>query len=138
VVAEEAEVDGMTRIEQIEALLAAATPGPWHYDGMHDEITTEVKGNYWLIMSECRNATNEAPIDEFGHQFSPDFDLIANAPADLQFLLDRERVLMEALTDALEGLAEMHSYVDPYFSEKWGLHHYIDRARAALAEEAAP
>jgi hypothetical protein len=125
----------MTRIEDIEARLAAATPGPWHYDGMHDEITTEVAGNYWLIMSECRSAPNEAPRDEFGHQFSPDFELIANAPADLRWLLDRERALRDALRNFARESTDLEG-LEPgrLFFLSVG---EILEARAALSEEAA-
>jgi len=41
--------------------------------------------------------------------------------------------LAAALTDALEGMEEMLSYVPEYFVDKHALNHYIPRARAALA-----
>lgn len=76
------------QLSEIAARCAAATPGPWAYDGAHDEITTPYsETGYWLICSECRTAPNEAPVDIFGHQFSPDFDFIAHARTDVSALL---------------------------------------------------
>lgn len=86
------------QLSEIKARCDAATPEPWAYDGMHDEITTPNRdGDYWLIFSECRTAPNDAPMDNFGHQFSPDFDFIAHARADVPALLAEIARLREAL-----------------------------------------
>lgn len=65
--------------EQLE-LCRQATPGPWEYDGMHNEIVTPAadSGQYWLIVSECRSAPDQtAEQDQFGHMFDANFALIA-------------------------------------------------------------
>jgi len=68
-------------VEKYEAMAEAATVGPWGYDGQHDEITSDNPNapDYWLIVSQCRTAPDEAPVDEFGHQYSPDLALMAAA-----------------------------------------------------------
>lgn len=47
---------------------------------------------------------------------------------------ERERRLIAALGDALDGMEDMIGYVPEYFQEKWGHREYIDRAEAVLAE----
>jgi hypothetical protein len=44
------------------------------------------------------------------------------------------RRLRRALTDALEGLEEMASYVPEYFAQKWDHADYIKRAKEALVD----
>ncbi len=82
----------MTRLADIKARLAAATPGPWRYDGMHNEIarpTAEAEERYWLIVSECRSAPDQTrhPTDQFGHAFDANFDLIAHMREDMALLV---------------------------------------------------
>ena len=46
--------------------------------------------------------------------------------------------LRAALDDALEGLEEMLPYVPEYYRVKWDHQGYIDRAKAALEQNANP
>ena len=81
----------MTKQElvEIEHRLAAITPPPWKYDGMHNEITTPQGDSYWLIVSECRNVPDQRFVqDQFGHQFDANFDFIAHAPDDIRRLIE--------------------------------------------------
>jgi len=73
-----------------------ATPEPWEYDGMHNEIVTPREDNYWLIISECRSAPDqEYQCDKFGHQYDANFAFIAEARQALPYWLQRVRELEE-------------------------------------------
>ena len=76
-------------ITEARELCAAATPGPWGYDGMHNEV--HCHEDYFLIVSELRESPHEELLDEFGHTYNPNFALIA-----------RSRSLIPELADALE------------------------------------
>lgn len=61
-------------------LCQKATPGPWEYDGMHNEIHTPQGEEYFLIISECRAAPDQEFIcDSFGHHYDNNFAFIAAA-----------------------------------------------------------
>lgn len=60
------------RIAQIEERLAAATPGPWQQDLIHDQ-TYEIRADGYLVAETWDRA--------------PDATLIAHAPSDLAWLL---------------------------------------------------
>lgn len=82
-------------LTEIEALCQAATPGPWEYDGQHNEITTPSKDSpYWLVLSESRSAPDqEFPVDDFGHHFDANFAFIAAARTAIPRLIAEVRRL---------------------------------------------
>lgn len=80
--------DHAARLASIEARLDAATPGPWEFDE-----TTSI-----IDAGEVSVAHVHITHDDSG---SANADLIAHAPADLRYLLDRVREL-EKTVDALE------------------------------------
>jgi hypothetical protein len=85
------------QLAELEALANAATPGPWNYDGMHDEIIAPRSGDYWIVLSECRTAPDETPVDRFGHQFCHDFAFIAASRAAVPELIAEVRRLRDLL-----------------------------------------
>jgi hypothetical protein len=88
---------------KLKELEAKATKGPWEYDGMHNEITTPRGDSYWLLVSECRNAPDQAcQLDDFGHGDDKNFELIAKSRNALPAFLALPALLAEAL-DALDG-----------------------------------
>ena len=80
-------------ITEARELCSKATPGPWGYDGMHNEV--HCHEDYFLIVSELRESPHEELLDEFGHTYNPNFALIA-----------RSRSLIPELCDALEKAEE--------------------------------
>ena len=79
-------------ITEARELCEKATPGPWGYDGMHNEIHAPHGDEYFLIMSELREHPGEKILDEYGHSYNANFALIA-----------RSRTLIPELCDALEN-----------------------------------
>ncbi len=74
-------------LSRLSEICEAATPGPWEYDGQHFEIHAPHSEGYWVIVSEECDAPNDAPVDEFGHQYSPDYAFIAAARTAMPRLL---------------------------------------------------
>jgi hypothetical protein len=75
-------------LKEWRRLEAAASPGPWEYDGQHYEITTPKGEWYWLIMSECRSAPDQTcQADEYGHKYDGNFAFIAAARTAVPVLL---------------------------------------------------
>jgi hypothetical protein len=96
----------MKRIDEIESRAAAATRGPWIYDGMHNEICApESPDKYFLITGELRSHPNEKIIDEYGHSYNPDFDFVANAGEDIPWLIKEYRKVAKE-RDAYKAKAE--------------------------------
>ena len=85
-----------SRIEEIEARLAAADQGQWRMDDtvLGTYILSGGYGKVWPIIAKCSH--------------EPDADLIANAPADLRWLTSEVRRLREALSEItrVTGLAD--------------------------------
>jgi hypothetical protein len=103
----------MDIIDEMRVLLKKITPGPWRYDGMHNEITTPRGEFYWLIVSECRPAPDQAyHEDEFGHQYDANFDFIARAPDGVRALLDRQIVLDNEIAVTNAENAKLRSAVE--------------------------
>jgi len=76
-------------ITEARELCAAATPGPWEYDGMHPEINAP--SDWGMIISLLRQHPGDQILDDYGHAYNPNFELIA-----------RSRTLIPELCDALE------------------------------------
>ena len=101
-------------LTELERLNTKRTPGEWHYDGQHNEITTPRGGDYWLIVSECRSAPDQwYPIDEFGHSYDANFAFIAACSRDVPKMLETIEALRKALPSADE-LRKEAAYL------KWG------------------
>jgi len=75
-------------MKKLRELLAKAVPGEWHYDGMHDEITSNQAKNYWVANDICIDEVCEREYDQFGHSYSPTLDLICAMHNALPELLD--------------------------------------------------
>ena len=80
-------------LEQIEARANAATPGPWDYDGMHNEIHAYVAKEAWLIICDEYVVGDGPTLDEFGHHENANFRFIAHARADIPRLIAEVRAL---------------------------------------------
>ena len=96
----------MRDLEDIKRDCEAAVPGPWHYDGMHYEITSSRaetgaheggdRTGYWIILSECQTRPGEYACDQFGHEYDPTFAFIAHAREDvLALIAEVERLRVE-------------------------------------------
>jgi hypothetical protein len=84
------------------ALCDKATPGPWKYDGMHNEIQTPRGETYWLIVSECRSAPDQEHPDD--PQYDANFDFIAMAREALPFWIARAEKMEKALERACKHI----------------------------------
>jgi hypothetical protein len=87
-------------LSRLSEICEAATPGPWEYDGQHFEIHAPHNDNYWVIVSEECDAPNDAPVDEFGHQYSPDYAFIAAARTAMPRLLAEVKALRRVADEA--------------------------------------
>lgn len=67
----------MSRIEEIEARLEAATPGPWEFS----------LGRDWEITANGGSLDYVASVSDHGDQSDHDAVFIANAPEDIAYLL---------------------------------------------------
>jgi hypothetical protein len=92
------------------ALCDKATPGPWEYDGMHNEIQTPRGETYWLIVSECRSAPDQGYPDD--PQYDANFDFIAMARGALPYWINRavaaEKEIAELMADLQERDQALH------------------------------
>jgi hypothetical protein len=85
-----------TRIDEIKARLAAATPAPWSWEA-GDSVIEGPRGGALVYVAEYANLnTVQAQGEDFS---SADATLIANAPADIAFLLAK-----------IEELEKQHEY----------------------------
>jgi hypothetical protein len=126
-----------SELREIEARLKATQPGPWQYDGMHNEITTPQGESYWLIVSECRKSPSEVQTDQFGHYFDANFDFIAHAPDDIRRLLDTVRELStmkKTLERALKLACENIGLRDDIEPFSFDPAEYIEQAEKELEE----
>lgn len=84
---------------EIEARCKAATPGPWEYDGMHNEIQCpQSEDSYWLIVSESRSAPDQAQ-KQTNSFFDANYAFIAAARSDVPALVAEVRRLCDALSE---------------------------------------
>ena len=96
------------RLDEIQARLSAATPGPWAFDGTEIDTAPDPEGDTpWKSIMECR-------VDCMSYCYggsvamdigADDRALIQSAPADLAYLLAELRKAHEALARA-EALAD--------------------------------
>lgn len=141
----------MSRIDEIELRLAAATPGPWR-EGRHDmqsyhPITAEHYTNIYVDGTMVDGASgNVIPrviaraVDDPGEPDAKnnkaDAAFIANAPADLRYLLGE----VKRLREALEAIRD-HKLRYWFGDGKGGIHYtngldfVRDIATAALLDE---
>jgi hypothetical protein len=77
--------DPMSRVEEIRARLAAATPGPWSSGTKQSDTVVSLNPDVPVSTDEA-NWYGGAFIGE--SMRSADQDLVANCPGDLDYLLD--------------------------------------------------
>lgn len=94
----------MKRLDEIEARLSAAAPGPWEV-----KLVTDYKGNVvnhagytypasvGPIEAEADGCGCCSTVGRFLEAEDADLALVANAPADLRYLLDFAKAAKEAL-----------------------------------------
>ena len=102
----------MTRIEDIQNRLSAATPGPWEVDELGDVATVpEFDLHRFDIMPETIARTELRKEDGA---------FIANAPADVSYLLAELRKAREAVADAkAEALEEAAALAASEQQHQW-------------------
>lgn len=118
------------RTEEIRTRLAAATPGPWH--AWDRGIGWEVHEGDGCAQRMCMEINSE-----FRETFrAGDAALIANAPADLAYLLGRIEALegknaaLEAVVDAARKLV---TRIEAEGGHGYAVHELTTATRAALA-----
>lgn len=103
------------QLAELERLHAAATPPPWEYDGMHNEICTpKDKDEYWLIISECRSAPDQELKDDLGHGIDANFASIAALHNHFPALLRRMREAERERDEAEQEVEELKTNADEY------------------------
>ena len=112
------------RLNEIQARLSAATPGPWEH-GHHWDSSEWIKGGI--------GGRKFRPASDTTYEWLPtsaDAEFIANAPADVAFLLAELRKARESL-ERVEGLT-----LDPeHYDSRGPSNGYVsvDDIRAAVA-----
>ena len=107
-----------SRETEIQARLDAATPGPWSWRGGYPQIVTG--GDGVTVVADTYTGL-DFPASEA--------DLIANAPADLAYLLAENAAKQARIDKALAVVNEAEDI--PY--EGWAID--MDALRAALTDE---
>lgn len=108
------------RVEEIRDRLAKATPGPWEKEGKDFDFVVRTETNKYLKGYGIRCGEKDA-------------DLIANAPQDLAYLLER----CEKMREALKFYADTRSWQDTNGDDSWDSPTHCDNgdcAREALKE----
>jgi hypothetical protein len=135
----------MSRIQEIEARLAKATPHPW---GVYYERGTwrvysvprgkgELRGETHIVPEYGKVAwPNEGGVEFMGCALgaTPDADLIAHAPADLRYLLDRVAELASELERTRQERDNCHSHFAALQKAHRERHDELNRLRAALEQ----
>ena len=131
----------MTRLDEIHARLDAATPGPWEWAG--------ASGDCVFVGDHCQtdHGWKHAPcfdvepsvVGSWGYDADgvtmtiPDATLIAAAPADLRYLLERVRMLESVAGTATRALTWADESMT-YKEFRDAAHIALDVLRAALTE----
>lgn len=103
------------RLDEIQARLSAATPGPWKAQNLEQEHGHG--GIFWVSVDRPDEIKTVAEVDanddgvEAIWRFA-DAEFIANAPADIAFLLAELRKAREALGRVEEVAARLHWEAD--------------------------
>ena len=90
----------------LEQIAFAATPGPWEYDGMHNELTAPwAVGEYWLLASELRTHPGEViSKDNLGHENNANFKHMASFhPGTAMKLLNMIRAMRREIDELRRG-----------------------------------
>ncbi len=115
------------QLETFEEHLARAREWP----AIDTLVPSDQGGRFHAVRVISLSSRTAASFDSEGHR---DFFLLA--PGDIAALIALARRLAVALDEAVEGEEVMLAHVDPVALERWGLHEYPERGRAALG--AAP
>jgi hypothetical protein len=118
--------DKRPRLKSIRERLDAATPGPWHFDIGNFEVE-KVPCRAHICFVENRA---ERPRES---DYIADGELIANAPSDLQYLLDLYEQL-KADADKLVEALSIYAALEKSCTEIAGEPFHGDLATKALAE----
>lgn len=125
----------MTRLQDIRARLAAATPGPWTWDRSNEKdewgdcgphlVSVETEHHVWTHPATGAKREYDIPVHQIitasGFDASSigvenaDADLIAHAPADLA-----------ALTAALDAVLSLHRDYEGFCGDCGGRMDFID------------
>jgi hypothetical protein len=123
------------RISEIRARMEAATPGPWKWEGPVDLVD----GSQARCLAGDGLVLRHEALTWKMHE--PDAALIANAPADIAYLLDRVEALEGAAT---EGLRLAHRVGRDEFDDDdhrrgdgVAVEHFIRQQMGALTTEEA-
>lgn len=88
-------------LKYMQDLCDKATPAPWSYDGMHDEIHCHAEGHdYFLVISALREFNHERTYDEYGHSYNVDFEFMAES----RQMVPRMLAYIKALENKVEYL----------------------------------
>ena len=116
------------RLAQIKARLTAATPGPWKAYNENEPPY----GALWCVANELYHNPKSDDDRALGLQLEcgtkEDAELIANAPTDLAWLIERCEKL-EAVADAAKGWRDCNSYREDEYAS------LLLRALAALESD---
>ncbi len=108
------------RAEEISARLAAATAGPWRNPG-HAVVWAGWPGPPLRFVADCGTKAH-----------NNDADLIANAPADLSWLLDQRRELLARVEVADENVRRLRYSVQIRDEHEGDLTRQRDEAEARV------
>lgn len=130
------------RLTEIGARWVKTTPGPWDYDGMHNEIHAPNGISWWVVDSDT-GMTGDGGTDEFGHSYNHDFRFMAAAHDDIPWLIARVRELEASVLCELSLAAEAVGRVTALEAELAALlklealHRSVERKRIAALEAQA-
>jgi hypothetical protein len=104
------------RLAEIEARLTAAPEGPWWWSRSYELFDDDGDGKHWGLHNAASEAKRSVldfntvtfttqPNDIYGKPLdqSPVFQLIANAPSDIAWLIEQVRRLEQELVELSAG-----------------------------------